>query len=50
MAKPQPETFGVNSRGSSLFHHRDFVRAAVGHRQSYGIPRNFPVLDLTAGA
>jgi hypothetical protein len=43
MAKPQPDTFGVNSRGSAGFHQRVFVRATVGRLQSYGMPRNVPV-------
>jgi len=38
----------VKRRGSSGFHQRDFSRATVGLRQSYGTPRNVPVFDRFA--
>lgn len=47
MSHPMPYDFGVKMRGSSGFQRRDFARATVGFRQSYGMPMNFPVFDLT---
>ena len=44
MSNPQPQLLGVNRRGSSGFHQRCLTRATVGRRQSYGIPKNRPVL------
>lgn len=43
MSNPHPYVFGVNNRGSFGFHQRDFSRARVSGRQSYGMPRNVPV-------
>jgi len=45
-SQPQPYVFGVKRRGSAGFHQRDFNRATVGRRQSYGTPRNVPVFSL----
>ena len=44
MSNPHPNVFGVMRRGSFGFHQRDLNRATVGRRQSYGTPRNLPVL------
>ena len=44
ISQPQPNALGVKRRGSPGFHHRLFIRATVGRRQSYGVQRNFPVL------
>lgn len=44
MSYPHPYALGVKTRESSGFHSRCLNRALVGRRQSYGIPRNVPVL------
>lgn len=48
-SKPHPYVFGVKRRESAGFHQRDLRRATVGRRQSYGTPRNLPVLLMTSG-